>query len=166
MTERFQLQAKCLTQNRCSWNPKPSRGLPNRPGPPGSPPSPPFWAHLTASLALDTPCLSVTSAAHQSAMPLISSLTLPHATLPRSFLHLRPMAPPRPSTGAPWGPHSQLLPHLSRAPLCCWRRLPSSKVRMLSPRPGSRERLGGQSGLPRLLDSEPLLSPGCSHGGA
>ena len=28
---------------------------------------------------------------------------------------------------------------------------------MLSPRPGGRERLGGQSGLPRLLDSEPLL---------
>ena len=67
------------------------------------------------------------------------------------------MAPPRPSTGAPWGPHSQLLPHLSHAPLCCWRRLPSSNVRMLSPRPGGRERLGGQSGLPRLLDSEPLL---------
>lgn len=73
------------------------------------------------------------------------------------FLHLRPMAPPRPSMGVPWGPHSQLLPHLSRAPRCCWQRLPSSKVRMLSPGPGSRESLGGQSGLPRLLDSEPLL---------
>lgn len=84
MTEHFQLQAKCLTQNRCYWNPKPSRGLPNRPGPPGSPPGPPFWAHLTASLALDPPCPSVTPAAHQSEMPLISSLTLLHATLPPS----------------------------------------------------------------------------------
>lgn len=77
------------------------------------------------------------------------------------FLHLRPMAPsqspPRPTTGAPWGLRSRLLPRLSHAPLCCWRRLRSSKVRMLSPRPGSRERLGGWSGLPRLPDSEPLL---------
>ena len=77
------------------------------------------------------------------------------------FLCLRPMAPSRspsrPTTGASWGPCGQLLPRLSRAPLCCWRRLPSSKVRMLSPGPGSRERLGGWSGLPRLLDSEPLL---------
>lgn len=82
MTGHFQLQAKCLTQNRYSWNPEPSRGLPNLPGPPGSLPSPRFWSHLTASLTPDTPCPSLTSAASQSEMPLMPSLTLPHATLP------------------------------------------------------------------------------------